>query len=192
MTRISRFILSLTCLTLASGCVAGTLDRHFAAGRYLEVTRLFEADSSLQTRERALYLAAMAYAVPESPAYDPPRALATLDRLLTMYPASDRSAEALRVRQILQETDRLAREAERLDAQLAEVRTANASAEARLLELQDSLATRSARAAGLQTIADRLGREVRERDAQIEALQAELDALKQIDMARPPPEPMRE
>src|SRR5690554_1742773 len=112
MTRIIHFVLSLALLATAAGCVTGTLDRHFAAGRYLEVTRLFEADSSLQTRESALYVAAMAYALPDSPAYDPPRALETLDRLLTLYPQSGRSAEALRVRQILRETERLAREAE--------------------------------------------------------------------------------
>ncbi len=188
MTRISRFLLSLAPLLLAAGCVASALDRHFAAGQYLEVARLFEADSSLQSREKALYFAAMAYALPESPAYDPSRAIETLDRLLTLYPRGSRSGEALRLRQILQETDRLARETQRLEENLAEATAARDSTAAMLAELHDSIATQSARADGLQAIADRLTREVRERDARIQALQAELDGLKQIDMGRPPPE----
>lgn len=189
MTRFRRILWSTLPLLLASGCVASALDRHFAAGRYLEVTRLFEADSSLQNREGALFFAAVAYALPESPAYDPSRAIETLDRLLTLYPDGSRSAEALTLRQVLRETDRLTREAERLDEELTEARADLEAAEARLMVVRDSLEVQSTRAEGLQAIADRLTREVRQRNSRIEALEAELDALKQIDMARPPPEP---
>jgi hypothetical protein len=174
---------------LASGCVGGKLDRPFAAGQYLEVARLFEADSALHDREDALYMAALAYGLPASPAYAPDRAVETLDRLLMLYPRTGRRTHALHLREILREARRLALDGETREQELAEATAALAAERERVGELEDRLAGEEARGDGLQAIADRLTREVQQRNARIQALEEELAALKEIDLNRPPPEP---
>jgi len=161
-------------LTLAAGCVSGgsALDRHFRSGEFSEVVRAFEADSTLHERPAAMYRAGLAYALPDSPVYDPDRALAVFDRLQALHPKHPQREHVAQLQQLLRHVD------------LQEER--QMSRDARLRAQQSQIDELKAQLAREKTRADRLDREVREREARIRALQDELAALKQIDLSRPP------
>lgn len=170
-----------------AGCAGNRLDRSFDAGHFDEVVRLFEADPALLTDERALFHAGVAYAMPDSPAYDPVAALDAFHRLLLFHPRSAYRARVVPMQRLLAEVEyRSAREAEwrhrveRLDARLGEH-------ERELEEIRDRLDTERSRAEALAAGVERLNRQVRDRDQRIEALQDELRALREIDLNRPLP-----
>jgi hypothetical protein len=171
--------------TLAAGCVGSKLDRSFAAGQYSEVVRLFEADPALQVQETPLYHAALAYGLPESPAYEPGRAIETLERLLRLHPNTSHRDHALHLHQLLDEVRELSDRELRHQAELHALSERLEEQRQQLGELEEELATEKTRADALRTISDRLDREVRERDNQIRALQEELTGLKEIDLNRP-------
>lgn len=166
-------LLAATLLALAAaGCAGNTLERHFRAGEYTEVVRLFEADSALHAKPGALYQAGLAYALPESPVYDAERALAVFDLLQERHPGHGQERHVAQLQQLLrqagqQQERQLSRDA-RLRAQQAEID-----------DLRAQLARERQRA-------ERLDREVREREGRIRALQDELTALKRIDLNRRP------
>lgn len=158
----------------------------FAADQYLEVVRSFEADSTLHVQERALYLAGVAYALPESPAYDPERAMQILDRLVSLYPDSPYAEHAAHLQQLHQALRQTSDSRAGLLQEVAEKEAALATMRAEVLELQDELATEKARADGMQAVIDNLNVELQRANTTIEAIEAELEALKGIDLNRPP------
>jgi hypothetical protein len=171
--RTSALLLTAGIALAASGCAAHPVERHFRAGEMAEVARRFEADSSLHRNPAALYRAGLAHALPESPVFDPERALVLFDRLQALQPDHPQRERIAQLRQFLrlsglQQERQLSRDA-RLRAQQAEID-----------DLRAQLARERSRA-------DRLDREARDRDARIRALQEELDALKRIDLNRPAP-----
>ena len=184
--KLYRSILSLAMAgLLATACASSRLDRMFAADQYLEITRTFEADSTLHGQERALYLAGIAYALPESPAYAPDRAMQLLDQLLSLYPEGRHAAHAGHLQQLHRE---LQRHEESHAAQEREVAVREASLAAmheEVAALEDALAAETTRADGLQAEADRLSAEIARANTLVEAIQAELEALKGIDLNRP-------
>jgi hypothetical protein len=131
----------------------------------------------------ALFRAALGFGLPDSPLFEPRRATALFDTLLTRHPDAAHRAHAEQLRQMLAELLR----AERRQAD--DVLTLGGRVAA-LQEQVDSLEARlgreTSRGDGLRVIADRLDRTVRERDARIRALEEELEALKEIDLGRPP------
>jgi septal ring factor EnvC (AmiA/AmiB activator) len=158
----------------AAGCASGTaVERHFRAGDLTEAARAFEADSSLHRRPDALYRAGLAYAMPKSPVYDPERALSVFERLQKEHPKHPQREHVAQLQEFLRLTDLQQERQWSRDARLRAQQT-------EITELRTQLARERARA-------ERLDREVRERDARIQALQQELAALKQIDLNRPPP-----
>jgi septal ring factor EnvC (AmiA/AmiB activator) len=171
----TRLLLAAAALAAtATGCASRTtaLDRHFLAGDLAGVTRAFEADSSLHRRPDALFRAGVAYALPRSPVHDPQRARALLERLQQEHPRAPQRHEAAQLLQFvelvgLQDERQLSRDA-RLRAQQTEID-----------DLRAQIARERARA-------DRLDRDLREREARLRALEAELAALKRIDLNRPP------
>jgi hypothetical protein len=175
-----RAILTAGALALAAaGCASHSLDRHFRSGEFLQVARAFEADSSLHARPGALYRAGLAYALPESPVYDPERALEVFDLLQTRHPKHPQREHVAQLQQFLRLADRqqerqLARDA-RLRAQESEIE-----------ELKAQLSRERQRAETLRATTERLEREGRERETRLRALQDELAALKRIDLNRPP------
>lgn len=75
-------------------CSSSPFHRHYEAGRYRQAVEAFRADSSLHDDEEALYRAGLLYASPDSPHYDPARAVETLQRLLERHPDARRRHEA--------------------------------------------------------------------------------------------------
>lgn len=172
---------------VASACATSSLDRMFAADQYLEIARTFEADSTLHGQERALYLAGIAYALPESPAYAPERAMQILDRLISLYPDGEHALHARHLQQLHRELRRTG-DAQALQEREVAVREASLAAmRDEVAALEEELAGERARAERLQADVDRLNGEIQRGNALIEAIEAELEALKGIDLNRPRP-----
>ena len=119
------------CALVAAGC-ASAFDRSFEAGHYDEVVAQFVADSTLHDDPGALYRAALAYATPDHPSYDPARARALLDELLRRFPGSDDHRQAVALFSSLESSQRLARDGARIETELHELRDRVASLERRL------------------------------------------------------------
>lgn len=86
-----------------AGCSTSPFHAHFEAGRHQEAVEAFRADSSLHDDEEALYRAGLLYASPDSPHYDPARAIDTLERLLELHPDTDRRPEVAHLLALLAE-----------------------------------------------------------------------------------------
>lgn len=182
-----RSIAGIVALALAAGaCVSSTLDRHFDAERYLEVTRAFEADTTLHVQEEALYLAGLAYALPDSPAYDPGRAIQLFDRLRALYPHSRSATHAGHLQQLLTAGQEIEEERSRRDAEVSDLEQEITRLRATVADLEAKLATEQRRADGLHTVAEQLTRQLESRAQRIQELEEELAALKEIDLNRPP------
>ncbi|MQA90489.1 MAG: hypothetical protein GEU90_09665 [Gemmatimonas sp.] len=174
----------LACTITLCAC-ASSLEEAYVPAEFAGSASAFEADSTLQADERAIYLAALAYASPESSSYDPNRAIHLLERLLTLHPRSRYANHARYIHQLLGEVDRLdtlATEAtEERDSLAAELAGEREQVEA----LQEDLWELTVRADAHEAIAMSLRREILQRDARIRQLEDELSALKKIDLNRP-------
>ena len=99
-----------------------SMDELYEAGEYAGVIRVFEADASLGRRERSLYRAAIASAMPGHAGHGRARALGLLTRLLTEHPQSDYATEARLVIALLEEEAALLRASERLQQELEQLK----------------------------------------------------------------------
>jgi len=169
MGPVSRCVLVLILLA-TGGCATSNFDRDFASGRFDQAVRRFEADSTLWNEERPLFRAAAMHATPGATVYDPARAQAYLQRFLNLFPRSSRAEEARRLHALVSEILRLRDEAVHANSVADSIRTQ-----------LDSLRSTNA------TQAQQYEAELRRRDAQIQALQDELERLKAIDLKLPPP-----
>lgn len=143
------------------GCATSQFDRHFEAQRYAEAARVFEADSSLKEKERALYRIGLAYALPRSPIHQPKLAREHFEKLLTLFPGTSYRGEVGRLLELLGEMEELESHAAKRDAEVKEL---------------------TAEIAKLQGQARALEATLREREGQLRALQEELKRLKEIDL----------
>lgn len=167
----------------ASGCAGSAFDRSFEAGHYDDALARFAADSSLRDEPRALYRAALARATPDQPTYDPAQARLLLEELVRRFPGGAWHRQAVALLNSLQSTERVARDGARVEMQLQNLRDRIVALEQRLARqesLHDSLATGNV---ALRDSLERAQRRLRVREAQMQALQDELRALKRIDLA---------
>jgi hypothetical protein len=170
-----------------AGCAGNQIERLFTTGQYVEVTRVFEAESALHDQEGALYRAGLAYAFPGTTAYDPDRAAAAFERLVELYPTGTHTAHAVQLLHLLDETQRLHQLLRLREEEIARLARELQSERDELDAIHDRLTAEQGRADELHAIADRLNREIRSRNARIRELEDELSALKEIDLNRPPP-----
>lgn len=99
-----------------------SMDELYEAGDYAGVVRVFQADESLGSRERSLYRAAIASAMPGHGGHARARALTLLTRLLTEFPESDYVVEARLVIALLEEEAALLRTTGRLEQELEQLK----------------------------------------------------------------------
>jgi hypothetical protein len=174
---------------LGAGCAhVGAFDRNLRAGRWQEASIAFRADSALQRNANALRLAARIHSVPDSATWNPDLALDLFARARALSPPNqvdegDRRTEAM-LRYVVRERaargaevivlrdslERVGRDAERLRAELVQLR-------------ETDIAHESERAV-LERMVSRLETDVHDREVQMAALRTELDRLKEIDLAR--------
>lgn len=122
--RLARGALAAGLLTslVAAACGAKEFDRHFEAGRYAEAAEAFEADSTLHDKERPLFRAAVAHALPGSPAHDPAKARSLLERLLSSHPGTSHRTEATWILALLNYAEEWRRSARRLRTELDQLK----------------------------------------------------------------------
>lgn len=161
-------------LLLVGGCASSEsgFERAWREGRYREAAAAFEADSSLARNETSLYQAAMLYALPSSPLFDPERALGLYRSWLQRFPESSSRADVRLMVQLL-ERDRELRRSLRDTQERADRRTAE----------RDSLA---ARAAALDSMLTEQKQQTARLRGELQRVRQELERLKQIDLQRRP------
>ncbi|MHB1168955.1 MAG: tetratricopeptide repeat protein [Longimicrobiales bacterium] len=169
-------------VVFVAGC-SSAFERSFDAGNYDEVVARFEADSALHNDPDAMFRAALAYATPDHPSYDPARARDLLDELLRRFPGSSDHREAVALFTSLESSERLARDGERIETELHELRGRVAELERRLSEQEVLHAEIANSNVALRDSLARTQRLLRVREGQMRALQDELGALKRIDLA---------
>lgn len=180
---IHRLAAGLIAAALLAGCGTSQVERRFQVGDFPEVVRLFEADSALFNDADALFRAGVAYALPESSVHDAERAARIFDRLLVLDPVHPQRMHVEHMQQFLRATLENRQSGEEALREL----TARVDEQRRqLTALEEQLTRERARADAARTSVERLDREIRERESRIQALEAELAALKQIDLNRPP------
>ncbi len=165
-----------------AGC-SSAFERSFDAGNYDEVVARFEADSTLHGDPDAVFRAALAYATPDHPSYDPARARDLLGDLLRRFPGSSDHRQAVALFSSLESSERLARDGARIETELHALRGRIAELERRL-SAQEALHAEVANSnVALRDSLERTQRLLRVREGQMRALQDELGALKRIDLA---------
>lgn len=185
MVRMTQRPLTLAlALLLPAGCASSRFDQYWESGQYVEAIRDFEDDPSLQTKDRAIFRAAVAHTRPDSPVFDPGRAEELLRRLLARHPGSDHAEEASRLLALVIHVGQLNEAAGRRERELEEL-----TAEMKALEERVSLAElllehQTTRADLLQELKERLERDLREAQNQLRNLQEELRQLKEVDLKR--------
>jgi tetratricopeptide (TPR) repeat protein len=168
--------------SVVHGACSSAFDRSFDAGRYDEAIQHFAADSTLRNEPGALYRAALAYATPDHPAYDPERARELLRDLLDRFPGSGEHRHAVALFSLLETSGRLEREGERVQAELQALRQQVATLEQRIAQQEALHADVASSNVALRDSLERAQRVLRVREAQMRALQDELRALKRIDL----------
>ncbi|MBX6363760.1 MAG: hypothetical protein IRZ00_07825 [Gemmatimonadetes bacterium] len=164
----TRAAVGLLALVAITACASNGFHRAAAAGRTDEMIRAFESNPSLWKDDEALLQIGLVYALPGSPHYDPAAAREYFGRLTRLHPTSEQSAQARRLDRLLAEIQRLGNAAEQRQDSLQHLAARVDSLDGRLGEQRQAVA--------------QLQAEIRRRDAQIKALQDELDRLKAIDL----------
>lgn len=168
-------LLSLAVVGACASAGVRPLDRYFDEGRYEEVVRAFEADSSLWSDEGAVYRVAVARSLPGSQVYDPARARTWLGHFLTNFRESQRRAEVRHLSALVEEVTRIQEEADR--------RQAEAEAASERVDSLKVVASEQAR------MMEAVRADLRQRNRELGALRQELQRLKAIDLRLNPPKP---
>lgn len=150
------------------------LDEH----RWADAAQLFAADSTLVNDERALYSAALLFGSPSRPTYDPERARALFQRLLTNFPNSQHVSDAQDRLALLGEAVR----ARTGTARVRELEARIAALTAQQVRLRAELDSVQAQSDAVKRSTARLDADVRDREEQLRALRLELRQLKEIDL----------
>ena len=142
------------------------------------------------TASRALYRLGVIYATPRSSLYDPDRSIEVLEELVTTYPESPFSPEAMLVRGLLLQARDLNLAREQAESHLAELEIELAAHQAEVFTLQKEMGVREGRITQLEASIPPLEAQIRDLTEQLRAKESELeqlDRLKAIDLESPPP-----
>lgn len=87
--------LTVALSVVLAACASTEMERYVEQGRYEEAVAAFEADPGLETKERVLYLAGVAYSVPGSEARDVESGRRVLEQLLETFPDTKYRGEVI-------------------------------------------------------------------------------------------------
>lgn len=172
-----------------AACATAThsgFDNAIEARRWSDAAAALDADTSLLHRESTLFRAAMLYSFPDRPTYDPARASALFERLLSEYPNTSLRQSAVDQLSLLYEIRKtsnaaiakqrsLEGEIARLAADTLRLRHSIDSISVRLQAEQDQSTL-------LRKVATRLENDIQDRENQLSVLHSELNHLKAIDL----------
>lgn len=174
-------------------------DQFYERGDYREAEAAFVEylESSATDGEvagRALYRLGVIYASPKSPMYDPQRSIEVLDKLISTYPRSAYTPEAMLLRNLLLVSGELELERQQQQSQLQELEAGLVSLQKDVFMLQKQLGVKEGQIAVLQQSIPLLEARIQDLLEQLEAKELELeqlDRLKAIDLDSPPPRERR-
>jgi chromosome segregation ATPase len=183
---------------LISGCHSTTSfvgDQYYESGSYDQaeaafVTYLASDSVDGETASRALYRLGVIYATPTSSLHDPARAVESLEQLISRYPESPYTAEAVLLRNLILQAPELERERLRQETALQELKAELAACTDEIFVLQKERGRESARLSLLEAKIPVLEAEIVALTEQLQAKESELeqlDRLKAIDLEAPPP-----
>lgn len=181
-------LLALVSAAALSGCAASRFDRLFEAGEYDAAVGAFAADSSLRDNERALFRAAVAYALPGQPSYNPQQARALLERLLRTFPESAYEEPARALAGSLTDVERLTTDVRRVEGELAALGERVVALETHMALEEAARLERMKELVALRDTLQQVQVQLRVREGQLQSLQEELGALKEIDLAPAAPD----
>jgi len=185
-----RNTLLLVLALVATGCAVQRADRLFQAGDYAGAIDAYETmlvrRAELSTNDAGTLMnLALAYSESDSPSHDPVQSEKYLRILVDLFP---RTAQALEAELLLeaiaarQRADKLSLELARRDEQLVHLRAVLQSVAQAETRLRDEVESKDEVAADLEGRVARLTRSARTLTEEIAALQAELEAIKRIDL----------
>ncbi len=179
--------LGLMCAVVVTmGCVRSKFERDIKAQRWPDAAAEYADNSSLHVDEDAIYQAALLHSYPNLETYNPSLAKSLFQRLLRLYPESNKRQSAMGHIALLNDTDIVRAEVAERERK-SEIEVARVYANTQLLLARiDSMSRRlqgDVRAIdSLRKVSARLETEAKERDEQLRALRAELAKLKEIDL----------
>jgi len=182
VTRGSRLCTAVLTAGAAFGAACahvGAFDRNLRAGRWQEAAIAFRADSALQRNAIALRLAARIHSVPDSATWNPDLALELFARARALAPPkpieeADLHTEAV-LRYVVRERAARGAEAIVLRDSIDKINRVAERLRAELVQIRETV---------LERMVSRLETDVHDREVQMAALRTELDRLKEIDLAR--------
>lgn len=178
---------AMLCLT---GCATQRADRLFAAGDYAAAIDAYENHLVRQAELSAadapvLMNLALAHADPDAPTLDPARSQHYLRLLADLFPRTAEGRQAVLLLEAWaarQRAERLEAELARRNEQLASLRAVLTSVAQAETRLRGEVESKDETAADLTSRVERLTRTARSLTEEIAALQAELEAIKRIDL----------
>lgn len=170
-------------------------ETYFESGDYAQAAPAYEAylraNPSAANRDRVLFRLAMTYAFPDSPVYNPDRAIKRFEQLLTLAPENPYKRQAEVVLRLRAEAERFQfsiREREnrisRLQSELDQLRSSLENQQSEVSVRDNQIGRWRGEADQFRREVDRLRAELRERDERIKALRDELEQLKKIDLQK--------
>ena len=185
-----RAIALVILIVTASGCAVHRADQLFAAGDYEAAINAYEsllvrrAELSADDAQTLMNLA-LAYSEPDLPTYDAARSERYLRLLVELFPRTSEGREAgllLEAVEARLEAERLSAELARRDEQLMHLRAVLESVAIAETRLRDEVESKDEATADLEGRVSTLTRKARTLTEEIAALQAELEAIKRIDL----------
>lgn len=187
---MKRSAVILFAVLLVAGCAVRRADRLFEAGDYEAAIDAYEtllvrrAELSADDAGTLMNLA-LAYSASEAPAHDSSRYEHYLRLLVDVFPRTSQAREAellLAAVEARKRADSLSLELAARDEQLAHLRAVLQSVAQAETRLRDEVESKDEATADLEGRVARLTNRARSLTEEIAALQAELDAIKRIDL----------
>lgn len=174
-------------------------DQFYESGDYAEAEAAFveyleSSSTDGEVAGRALYRLGVIYASPKSSMYDPQRSIKVLDKLVSTYPGSPYTPEAMLLRNLLLASGELELERQQKQLQLQELEAGLVSLQKDIFMLQKQLGVKEGQITELQQSIPLLEAEIQHLLEKLEAVELELeqlDRLKAIDLESPPPRQRR-
>lgn len=175
-------------LVVTAACSHTLFERQIQSGRWQDAAATFEGDSVLLRNVEAMRRMARIHATPDSVTWNPERALGLLRAARTYFenekiPEGDARLELL-LQTLVRERGERRAELEQFDDSLKRSRDELVRVQGAYKEALAARAWSEDERVLLQRLVARLEADVRDREAQINALRVELEQLKAVDLSR--------
>jgi hypothetical protein len=173
-------------IAIFAACASTQFDRALDAHKWSAADTALVADSTLLDNESTLFDAAMLYAFPSRPTYNAARARGLLERFLKRFPGSAKRQAAIDQLSLLYELQGVGNRSiamqQVLNSRIRQLETDTVRLRASIDSIAVRLAAEQEQTAVLRRVTTRLQNDLQNRESQLNALHAELNHLKEIDL----------